>query len=180
MLPPVEGPGQRRKRDSIPSDPTARITLCTPGTKTYVRLTRKPPNGDFNIDKSDPEIQEQITGLIANTWSFIDREHLKNGHEDGVIDKSDGWVFERTSTHGKYILQVANAHHRKYVPMIHWGTVKIVGYEITWGVLQSALTAVGMYMRSDVNKWTECVFQIWDGRNQVGIGRIIKAGDAHD
>lgn len=176
MLPPL--PGERRKRDSLPSDPAAQMILCTPGTRTYIKLTRKPPNGDFNIDKSDSEIQEQLTGLLSNTWSFIDREHLKNGNEDGVIDKGEGWVYSRKSTHGKYILLIKNAHHKILVPSVHFGKMRIVGNEVTWGVLQSALTALGIYMTEDINKWTECEFEIWDGRYQVGMAYIMKTEDA--
>lgn len=173
MLPPLDDE-PLVKRDSTPIDPLSQIILCTPGTKTYIKLTRKPPNGDLNIDKSDREIQAQITGLIGNTWTFIQREYLMTG-KDGVIDNSEGWVLQRSSTHGSYTLQVANAHHKAYIPSIHFGTVRIVGNEVTWGVLQSALSALGTYMvDDDENGWTECEFEIWDGRNQVGTARIIK------
>ncbi|KAL8941145.1 MAG: hypothetical protein Q9216_002410 [Gyalolechia sp. 2 TL-2023] len=163
-----------RKRDSSPSDSSTQKILCTPGTKTFIKLTRKPPNGDLNIDKSDPAIQNQITGLISDTWTYIDREHLKNGNNDSVIDKGEGWVYSRKSTHGTYGFLVKNAHHKKPVPSFHFGTVEIVGNEVTWGVLQAALSELGIHMTENVNKWTECEFEIWDGKNQVGMAYIVK------
>ena len=174
MLPPRPDEGLSfRKRDTQTTDPNAQIILCTPGTQTYIKLTRKPPNNDPSIDRASPEIQAQIFGLVGNTFTFIEREHLEHGHEDGVIDEGEGWVLQRRSTHGTYTLQVANAHHKTYPPGFHFGTVKIVGNEITWGVLRAALTALGEYMAIDVNRWTECEFEVWDGKNQVGTARII-------
>ncbi|KAL8719914.1 MAG: hypothetical protein Q9225_003143 [Loekoesia sp. 1 TL-2023] len=169
MLPPRDDFLRHRKRDASPSDPTAQIILCAPGSQTYIKLTRRPSNG-VSDDKSYQEAQEQITQLVGNTWTFIHREHLANGHEDGVIDKGEGWVLERKSSHGSFMLQVANAHHKEYYPRIHFGGVRIVGNEITWGVLRAALMALGEYMNGE---WTECEFEIWDGKNQVGTARIV-------
>lgn len=52
--------------------------------------------------------------------------------------------------------------------------MKIEGNEITWGVLRSALTALGSHMLVDAAGWSECVFEVWDGRNQVGTARIVR------
>lgn len=179
MLPPPprdDNFHRRIKRDAIPAptDPIQSIILCTPGTETFIKLTRKPRNGDLNYDKSSKEIQEQIALLVGNTWTFIGREHLPPKGQDGVINNAEGWVLERTSSHGRFKLQVANAHHK--VPVTRWGghgSMKIVGNEVTWGVLGAALSAVGQYMAGDKNAWGKCDFEIWDGRNQVGVARIV-------
>ncbi|KAL9602416.1 MAG: hypothetical protein Q9219_001840 [cf. Caloplaca sp. 3 TL-2023] len=177
LLPPLpQGDPGLGKRDAIPADTQhPRIVLCTPDTETFIKLTRLAPWGDFELEKNSKEIQEQLQGLVSNSWSYIAREHLGNGHEDGVINAGEGWVYERQSTRGGYKLQVANSHHKKYFQRVHFGGVEIVGNEITWGVLRAALTAVRAYMASDKDKWTECEFQIWDGKNQVGTARIVNA-----
>ena len=70
---------------------------------------------------------------------------------------------------------VANAH--RAVPVQRWspsglGTEKIVGNEITWGVLRAALEAVGEFATR--HGWTACGFEIWDGGNQVGRAKITE------
>lgn len=70
-----------------------------------------------------------------------------------------------------------NAHHKAYVPHIHWGTVEIKGHEITWGVLNAALMALNTYMRDDEYGWTECSFEVWDGKNMVGVAEIVRTED---
>lgn len=49
--------------------------------------------------------------------------------------------------------------------------MKIVGNEITWGVLQAALTGLGDF--SAKHGWTICEFEIWDGLNQVGTAKLL-------
>ncbi|KAL8837021.1 MAG: hypothetical protein Q9170_002675 [Blastenia crenularia] len=170
--PPKDDPAYNEKRDVPPSDPHAQIVLCTPGTKTFIKLTRTPQGSDFSLEKADRAVQSQISELVGNTWTFIQREHVTGGHKDGVINEGEGWVLQRKSSHGTHILQVANAHHKEYYPKFHFGGVRIVGNEVTWGVLRAALTALGNFMATDVNRWTQCTFQIWDGKNQVGTARI--------
>ncbi|KAL8687170.1 MAG: hypothetical protein Q9218_006581 [Villophora microphyllina] len=186
MLPPPKGYADigRKRAAAPPIDPAGQAILCTPGTETFIKMTRKPPNGDLNFDKSRAYIQTEIEQLLGNLWTYISREHLENGHTDALISKTEnfppgpnaqpGWIFERGSQHGNFKIQIANAHHKKYVPLYPHGTVRIVGNEITWGVLRAALTALGSHMLIDAAGWTECVFEVWDGLNQVGMGRIIR------
>ncbi len=54
-------------------------------------------------------------------------------------------------------------------------TVRIVGNEITWGVLDAALQALGQFMVTDTYGWSECEFEVWDGENAVGRARIVKS-----
>ncbi|KAL8703415.1 MAG: hypothetical protein Q9201_003386 [Fulgogasparrea decipioides] len=172
MLPPptLDDLRHHLKRDT----PAGPIILCTPGTETYIKLTSTASDTETEQHKIK-ETQDQIAQLVGNTWNFIDREQLPPKRGDGVIDKGEGWVYERTSTHGNFKLQVANAHHK--VPVPRWGghgTMKIVGNEVTWGVLRSALRALGVYMSKETNGWATCEFEIWDGMNQVGTARIIR------
>lgn len=128
-------------------------------------------------DTIDRKIQSQIRELVDTTWVSVSKARIRENLEDGVIngDKNTlGVIFSRTGPFGGYKLQVANAHHKKYVPKIHFGAVKIEGHEITWGVLSAALMTVNAFMRDDHYGWTECKFEIWDGRNLVGIARIVR------
>ncbi|KAL8701049.1 MAG: hypothetical protein Q9201_005114 [Fulgogasparrea decipioides] len=175
------------KRDPAPPiDPHGQTILCAPGTRTYIKMTRILPVEGLEYYKSKSEIQSQLHSLISNTWTYIAREHLENGHNDDVISQTEefnrvqgsieqkpGWIFERTSPHGSYKLQVANAHHIVYVPRIRYGTRKVEGNEVTWGVLRAALTALGSHMLISEAGWTECTFEIWDGFNQVANARVV-------
>ncbi|KAL8727365.1 MAG: hypothetical protein Q9181_005741 [Wetmoreana brouardii] len=193
MLPaPKEYANLGKRAPAPPIDPLGQTILCTPGTETYIKMTRKPPHDDLKYDKSLSDIQSQLESLIGNTWTYITREHLENGHNDSVISRTEefsraegsteqkpGWIFERTSSHGSFRLQVANAHHLVYVPRVHFGTTKVEGNEVTWGVLRAALTALGSHMLIDEAGWTECTFEIWDGFNQVGIARVVRLAGIH-
>ncbi|KAI4114624.1 MAG: hypothetical protein LQ345_004634 [Seirophora villosa] len=170
-------PGRRLFSKRDPSQP---LILCTPGTETYIKLTFKPTNLGNALSDSDKEIKGQIEGLVSNAYTYITREHLENAHKDQVINKGEGWVWTKKSTHGLFRLQVANAHHE--VPVVRWGghgTMKIVGNEVTWGVLKAAIAALGTFF-VDTGAYSACSFEIWDGFHQVGIARITgwKAGKA--
>ncbi|KAL8730838.1 MAG: hypothetical protein Q9166_003765 [cf. Caloplaca sp. 2 TL-2023] len=180
MLPPRKNdPMDKLKRDAQPpADPKAQRVLCAPGTETFIKLTRKFPYDNLMAQKTNEEVQIQLQSLIGNTWTFIERQHLPEGGRggrDGVIkdDKSLDWIFERASPNAAFKLLVANAHHKVYIPRLHFGSVKIEGNEVTWGVLRAALSALGEYFSFDDYGWTRCVFEIWDGPNQVGIAQII-------
>ncbi len=163
--PPKEPLEPRLKRDAAPKQ---HVIFCTPGTETFIKVTRETPR----LDKGPLENQDQINSLVGNAWTWIDREHLPPKGQDGVINKGEGWIVQRTSPRGTHELLVANAHH--IVPVPRWGgggSLKSVGNEVTWGVLRSALTALGRYMAQ--YGWTNCEFEIWDGMNQVGVARII-------
>ena len=43
-------------------------------------------------------------------------------------------------------------------------------HQTTFGVLLQAVRAVQSWMGE--NRWVSCTFEIWDGVNQVGVGRI--------
>ncbi|KAI4271433.1 MAG: hypothetical protein L6R38_006876 [Xanthoria sp. 2 TBL-2021] len=173
--PPPEKPLDRHlKRDAALTDPKQPLILCIPGTETYIKLTRHPPSDGLDGDKAFINDQGQMSSLVANTWTWITREHLPPKGKDGIIDKGEGWIVERKSTHGTHKLLVANAHHA--VPVGRWspnglGTMKIVGNEITWGVLRAALTGLGEF--SARHGWTVCEFEIWDGRNQAGTAKLL-------
>ncbi|KAL8948905.1 MAG: hypothetical protein Q9222_004942 [Ikaeria aurantiellina] len=175
MLPPIGyfDDVPKMKRDDPPPTSSAESVICQGGTETYIKLT--PKASDFHGQLDSKENQEQISQLVGNAWTYITREYLGDRDLDGVIKKAEGWVFERTSSHATFKLQIANSYERKktYVPNVHgWLSSKLVGHEITWGVLRAALTALGTHM--DIEKlWTPCSFEVWDGPNQVGIGRIV-------
>ncbi|KAL8919826.1 MAG: hypothetical protein Q9208_006559 [Pyrenodesmia sp. 3 TL-2023] len=173
MIPPARSEAildRRLKRDAAPTAPKEPLILCAPGTETFIKLTREPPSDNSNDEKAMRT--SEISSLVGNAWSWINREHLPPKGTDGVINKGEGWIVQRTSPSGTYKLQVTNAHH--VVPVPRWGgggRMKIVGNEVTWGVLRAALAALGQYMVA--YGWTICEFEIWDGRNQVGTARIV-------
>ncbi|KAL8859652.1 MAG: hypothetical protein Q9178_003766 [Gyalolechia marmorata] len=186
LLPAPEAiPAGRMKRyDPAALDPHAEYILCASGTETFVKLTRKYPTLNPINQKNDKDSQEQLQGLVADSWSFIKREYLENPQKgDGVInnnnnpfeEESTGWIFQRQSSHNIYKLQVANYHDKQPGFSLNLPTVRIVGNEITWGVLDVALQALGQHMVSDTYGWTECELEIWDGENAVGRARIVKA-----
>ncbi|KAL8907757.1 MAG: hypothetical protein Q9207_001240 [Kuettlingeria erythrocarpa] len=167
-VPPEEPFYSGLKRDAAPKQ---YIILCTPGTETFIKLTHETRSGDSGVDKDPLENQEQISSLISDAWTWINREHLPPKGQDGIINKGEGWIVKRTSPRGTHELLVANAHH--IVPVPRWGgggTLKRIGNEVTWGVLRAALTALMKYMAR--YSWTICEFEIWDGMNQVGIAKI--------
>ncbi|KAL8910406.1 MAG: hypothetical protein Q9171_004279, partial [Xanthocarpia ochracea] len=163
LLPAPETIPPGRMKREVP-DPKAEVVLCASGTETFIKLTRKFPTDDPMAQKNNRDTQEQLQGLVANTWSFIKREYLENPQKgDAVInrnnnpfdEKSTGWIFQRTSSYSTYKLQVANYHRRKYIPSVHGARWRIVGNEITWGVLDAALQALGQFMVTDTYGWTE-------------------------
>ncbi|KAL8840526.1 MAG: hypothetical protein Q9205_004553 [Flavoplaca limonia] len=179
MLSVLEDPFEfRHKRAAGVRDPKKPIVLCTPGTETYIKLTRQTPIidavVDINLDKPNLTAQFEISLVVGHTVNEIESEHLPPYAEDGIIDKGEGWIIQRTSPDKTHQLLVANAHHA--IPVPRWsanghGTMKIVGNEITWGVLRSALDALRTFAAR--HGWGLCTFEIWDGMNQVGIAKII-------
>ena len=162
------------KRALLGANPKETKILCAQGTETFIKLTRKFNSDNLLADKSNQEVQRWLAMLTANAIAHIWEYHLnKTGAGDGVINhnkQSAVWIWERVGYFGNYKLQVANAHHRIFIP---WGAV-IGGDEITWGVLKAALEALTEYMAKDtIYGWTECVFEIWDGEHPVGIARIV-------
>lgn len=162
------------KRALLGANPKETKILCTPGTETFIKLKRTFHSDNLLADKSDKDIQSRLAMLPANAIKHIWEYHLnKTGAGDGVINgnrQSVGWIWERVGYFGFYKLQVANAHRRRFIP---FGTA-IGGNEVTWGVLKAALLALTEYMVKDtIYGWTECSFEIWDGRNQVGAARIV-------
>ena len=169
----------RHKRRAGVRDPKKPVILCTPGTETYIRLTRQLPVIDgvveWNPDNFDLQAQNQISSLVNRTIKWIQLEHLPPNAQDGVIDKGEGWIVQRTSYEETHQLLVANAHHA--IPVPRWGAagprgyMKSVGNEVTWGVFQAALEAYRTFAVS--HGWGVCTFEIWDGMNQVGTAKII-------
>ena len=47
-------------------------------------------------------------------------------------------------------------------------------HQLTWGVLGTALVAIGDYFEQN-GGWGAVQFRIWDGDNEVAIGRIGEA-----
>ncbi|KAL8653789.1 MAG: hypothetical protein Q9210_001893 [Variospora velana] len=176
LVPPIaagklEGQPESDGAPTTPSDPSQPLILCSPGTETYIKLTIKPTNVNHALGGNDQEITEDLGGLIGNSWTYIARQYLRTG-KDGVIDKGEGIIWHKISKHGHFVLQVANAHHWKSVPSWNGhGTMKLVGNEVTWGVLRAALTALGKHFEK-TKVWSECSFEIWDGFNQVGTAML--------
>ncbi|KAI4232952.1 MAG: hypothetical protein L6R40_007232 [Gallowayella cf. fulva] len=184
MLPPrkrdPDDPDDREKRDlQVPADPKAMKIICAPGTTTFIKLTRNFRSDDL---MTDTKVQEQIRTLIAEAHHFIQRSRIGNSRYGDVInddknyfhEESLGWIWETVSPHANFKLQVANAHRKKPVPGFHFGTMKIVGEDITWQVLDTALQSLGEYMSIDKYGMTECELEIWDGPVQVGSARVIR------
>ena len=44
-------------------------------------------------------------------------------------------------------------------------------HQLTWGVLGTALVAIGDYFEEN-GGWGAVEFAVWDGDNEVGVGRI--------
>ncbi|KAL8773650.1 MAG: hypothetical protein Q9209_001416 [Squamulea sp. 1 TL-2023] len=181
-------PNDKAKRDApgaIPKDPKETIVLCAPGSETFIKLTRKFQNDDdLMTEKNDRDIQGQIRSLVADTYTYTERERLANpNYGDVVIDdekssgrkKAPGWIYERSSMFDTYKLQVANAY--RIVPKPCWSanghcTMHIVGKALKWGAFDTALQILGEFMITDQYGWTQCTFEIWDGPAQVGMARI--------
>ena len=162
------------KRALLGTNPKETKILCAPGTETFIKLRRQFKSDNLLEDKMNVDAQRWLAMLPANAVAHIWDYHLnRTGAGDGVINankQSRQWIWERVGYFGHYKLQVANAHHRIFIP---WGEV-IGGDEITWGVLKAALEALTEYMAKDtIYGWTECIFEIWDGENPVGIARIV-------
>ena len=171
------------KRQDNGIDPAKEAILCS-GTETYIRMNRTAVPEAVQHGAAD-----EIESLAGDTWTYITRAHIENGHQDGVISKQEewtrggpgiegrGWVYQRTSQHGHYKLRVANAHqrvaHHRWSPTFPF-TYKIEGHEITWGVFREALNALAAHMMRDSNGWTTANFEIWDGLNKVGYAMITK------
>ncbi|KAL8785888.1 MAG: hypothetical protein Q9213_003120 [Squamulea squamosa] len=189
LLPPLpRGPNDKTKRDAapgaIPKDPKATIVLCAPGSETFIKLTRKFQSDDLMTEKNDPGIQGQIRSLVADTYTYAQRERFKNPKYGDVViydEKSDrgvrtpGWIYERIGMYDTYKLQVANAY--RVVPKPCWSpnghcTMQFVGKPLKWGELNTALQILGEFMVTDQYGWTQCTFEIWDGPAQVGMARI--------
>lgn len=179
MLPPpptedplgwIEGP---LKRDAAPTDANEPVILCVAASETFIKLTRRPFADGMDVDTAFVKDQGDISSLVASTYAWIEAEHLPPNGQDGVIDMGEGWIVQRKSPSGTHQLLVANAHHA--VPLARWspaghGTMKIVGNEITWGVLRVALEGLGEFAAT--HAWTLCEFEIWDGLNQVGTAKL--------
>ncbi|CAO1598372.1 hypothetical protein XANCAGTX0491_002141 [Xanthoria calcicola] len=179
MLPPppkedplgwIEGP---LKGDAAPTDANEPVILCIAASETFIKLTRRPFADGMDVDTAFVKDQGDISSLVASTYAWIEAEHLPPNGQDGVIDMGEGWIVQRKSPSGTHQLLVANAHHA--VPLARWspaghGTMKIVGNEITWGVLWVALEALGEFAAT--HGWTLCEFEIWDGLNQVGTAKL--------
>ncbi|CAL8581223.1 hypothetical protein XPA_006924 [Xanthoria parietina] len=164
----------RHKRDAAPTGTRAPIVICMAGTETYIKLTRQLPPDGMDGDTAFIKDQGQISSLVASTYAWIGANYLPPKVPDGVIDKGEGWIVQRSSRSKTHKLLVANAHHA--VPVPRWspnghGTMKMVGNEITWGVLRVALEGLGEY--SATRGWTPCEFEIWDGLNQVGMAKLV-------
>lgn len=139
-------------------------------------MTRKFPTIDLMVEKNSTETQDQLYSLLGNTFTWIKRERLDDlSRADAVIhpEKDLEMIVRRASPDGRYQLQVFNAHQ----DVIHhrWGghgTKRIVGNEVTWHVLFSALGALIEYMTTNPYGWGQCYFEIWDGKIQVGWAKV--------
>ncbi|KAL8999378.1 MAG: hypothetical protein Q9169_001804 [Polycauliona sp. 2 TL-2023] len=163
------------KRMLTTSNPKETKILCTPGTETFIKLTRTFDSTNLLADKMDDNTQTRLPRLPASAILYIFDEHLnKTGAGDAVINRdkwSVGWIWERKGADGDFKLQIANGHNYQPVPFL--GLVA-AGNEITWGVLKAALEALIAYMAKDeIYGWTKCRFEIWDGPNRVGFARIV-------
>ncbi|KAL8867911.1 MAG: hypothetical protein Q9174_005350, partial [Haloplaca sp. 1 TL-2023] len=174
--------GKRDQQNGI--DPAKEAILCS-GTETYIRMNRTAVPDAVKHSAAD-----EIEGLAGDTWTYITRQHIENGHKDGVISKTEewgdggpgiegrGWIYSRISQHGNYKLRIANAHeravHYRWFSTTFPYTFKIEGHEITWGVLREALNALAAHMMRDADGWSTANFEIWDGLNKVGYAMIVK------
>ena len=94
--------------------------------------------------------QSVVLDSIAEVYEII-LEHLET-HGDGVMPAG---TFERFPSDEGLEITITNANN----------------HQVTWGVLQSALEALGDWM--DQFGYGSVVFQIYDGPNQVGRGSIL-------
>ncbi|KAL9009040.1 MAG: hypothetical protein Q9180_009440, partial [Flavoplaca navasiana] len=77
MLSELEDPFDfRHKRAAGVKDPKKPIILCTPGTETYIKLTRQPPIIDtvidINLDQPNLTAQFEISSVVGLTFDEIE------------------------------------------------------------------------------------------------------------
>ncbi|KAL8685380.1 MAG: hypothetical protein Q9224_005840, partial [Gallowayella concinna] len=138
MLPPFSANTVDESPPSPAPDPKAVTVLCTPGTETFIKMTRSFPSDEFMTEKDSTETQQQLQSLIENTFTWIGRKNVQDPRHGDVIvhpQKDLVPILSRTSPHGQYQLQIFNAHrmvvHHRWSTLGH-GTRRIQGKEVTW------------------------------------------------
>lgn len=124
-------------------DPDPSTTVwCAHGTRTYVVITMITVLGGRDAAQL---VQALLTGCMNIISYEIERNH------DGPID---GGHFDREVSNSGIGFQVWSANN----------------HQITYGVLGVTVRALADYM--SWNGWGACVFSMFDGPSQVGVGQI--------
>lgn len=91
-----------------------------------------------------------VLDTLAEVFEIV-QQQLET-HGDGVIPAR---AFDRFPSDEGMLVSILNANN----------------HQVTWGVLQAAIEALGDYM--DQYGYGSVTFQIYDGQNQVGQGSIL-------
>lgn len=91
-----------------------------------------------------------VLDTLAEVFEIV-QQQLET-HGDGVIPAR---AFDRFPSDEGMLVSIMNANN----------------HQVTWGVLQAAIEALGDYMEQ--HGYASVTFQIYDGPNQVGEGSIL-------
>lgn len=91
-----------------------------------------------------------VLGTLAEAYEIVNDQLERHG--DGVMPAG---TFDRFPSDDGLLVSVWNANN----------------HQTTWGVLLSALEALGDWMEQ--YEYGSVIFQIYDGQNQVGRGSIL-------
>ena len=169
-------------------DAQAGIKLDYPNTQTYIKLTRIFPTDDLLADTNNAEIQTELTNL-ANDFQGLVKRRLMNlgdglvyGSRDLKDPKACSWHTHKCNPHANYKLSVRDAHicyGYRFSPTFPTAPL-LLGNEITWRQLHVAMQILRSHMTTDAYRYTECLFEIWDGNTKVGAAQITKVVDAYE
>ena len=116
----------------------------------YIRWCA-PNSATYVVFKIVNALAESIVlDTLSEAWDII-VEQL-HAYGDGVMPAG---TFERYPSDEGLLISIWNANN----------------HQVTWGVAQAALEALGDYMEQ--NGYGSVIFQIYDGANQVGRGSIL-------
>ena len=79
------------------------------------------------------------------------------------------YVAQQMRMHGDGVL--TGGRFTEFFLGVSLRVVNSNNHQLTWGVMQSALTALRSWMQA-YNVWGTAVFEVYDGSHQVGVGTM--------